>query len=228
MNPLFQKTKTILFDFGGTIDSDGFAWKDRFYPLYKNADFKWSENEFCKYFYASDDYLNGKLKNVDFLGTIHQQVTLLLKNAGCYEKKIARQVADKFIKDSMKNIKRNLSLIRRLSKIYKLGIVSNFYGNLPYIFKQAGLDRYFGAIIDSSNLGVIKPDPKIFKAALRPLKSNPKESVFVGDNLFRDMGGAKAMGMKHIWIKHKGSKKKPCCKNDIVIRSFLELENILL
>ncbi len=28
------QTKAILFDFGGTIDADGVAWKERFYPLY--------------------------------------------------------------------------------------------------------------------------------------------------------------------------------------------------
>lgn len=230
MNPSFEDIKTILFDFGGTIDSDGIPWKERFYPFYKEKGFRWPEEQFSKYFYASDDYLTDKkLKKVSYSETIALQVSLLMVNAGVYQKKIAEKISGKFLSDSLKNIKKNLPLIRKLSKKYKLGIVSNFYGNLPGIFHEIGFDRYFGAVIDSSNVGVIKPDPKIFETALAELKSDIEESAFVGDSLFRDMEGAKAMGMRHIWIKGVHSNKnKPCCKNDLVVRSFLELEEILL
>jgi HAD superfamily hydrolase (TIGR01509 family) len=230
MNRSLHNIKAVLFDFGGTIDSDGIPWKERFYPLYKNEGFHWSEKEYSKYFYSSDDYWTEKqLNRVSYSETLIKQVSLLLKNADAYEKALAKKIAKQFLSDSIKTIKRNLPLIRELHKKYRLGIVSNFYGNLPFIFQEIGLTHYFGAIIDSSNVGVIKPDPKIFKAALDKLNVSANESVFIGDSLKRDMTGAKMMGMKHIWVKNKEMNVgKPCCKEDLVIHSFMELKEILL
>ena len=95
---------------------------------------------------------------------------------------------------------RNRPVLEKLAGRYRLGIVSNFYGNLEAVCAGAGLSPYFGAMADSHCVGAEKPEPAIFKAALDPLKGNPETTLFVGDSLRRDREGARRMGMDFVWI----------------------------
>ena len=72
MKLLTNSFKAILFDFGGTLDSDGIAWKERFYPIYRSCGLNLDFKEFEKYFFSSDDALvEQKLKNLSFSKTIY-------------------------------------------------------------------------------------------------------------------------------------------------------------
>ena len=53
--------ETILFDFGGTLDADGVAWKERFYALYQDEGLAMTPEAFAPAFYAADDPLVGGL-----------------------------------------------------------------------------------------------------------------------------------------------------------------------
>ena len=115
------------------------------------------------------------------------------------------------------------------SNSVSLGIVSNFYGNLPSICRETGLSDYFKVVIDSGRVGFQKPDANIFLAALNELGTSPDRSVFVGDSMKRDMRGAKELGMRHIWVVGKNYRNDPpCCPGDLVVSSVMELEKILL
>ena len=73
--------KAILFDFGGTLDCDGIPWKERFYPLYRDAGIDWDLSSFERFFYASDDSLTAeKLDAVGYEATILEQVNRVLRN----------------------------------------------------------------------------------------------------------------------------------------------------
>lgn len=89
---------------------------------------------------------------------------------------------------------------------YKLGIVSNFDDTLPKVLEKFDLGRYFDAVVTPSLAGVEKPDPKILKFACRLLKTNPRNSVYVGDHPF-DILCAKKAGMSMVWI---------CDKSDVL------------
>jgi FMN phosphatase YigB (HAD superfamily) len=57
----------------------------------------------------------------------------------------------------------------------------------------------------------------------------PAAATFVGDSLPRDMAGARAVGMRHIWlVPATAPAADPCCGGDRQIRSLRELEAILL
>ncbi len=230
MDKSFQGVKALLFDFGGTLDADGLPWKEQFFPIYKKFGFDWSEEVFAPFFYHSDDTITEKkLTTMSFDKTILHQVTLLLTKAGRYDAKMAKKIADEYLKTSRANLKLNKPLLLKLKKKYRLGVVSNFYGNLPSIFKEIGYDKIFDAVIDSNRVGVIKPDPKIFQAALTQLKAGPQESVFIGDSFKRDMLGAKGIGMRHILLIHKNVRGwKTCCSEDRTIQSVRDLEGIFL
>lgn len=56
----------------------------------------------------------------------------------------------------------------------------------------------------------------------------PADATFVGDSLSRDMAGARAAGMRHIWLAGGADRTaQPCCPGDRVIASLQELEGLL-
>lgn len=82
-----------------------------------------------------------------------------------------------------------------------LGLVSNIT-LLPALLAQDleafGLAPLLGATAFSSGLGWRKPDPRIFRHVLEGLGAQPDQAVFVGDRLYDDIGGARAVGMRTV------------------------------
>ena len=112
---------------------------------------------------------------------------------------------------------------------YRLGVVSNFYGNLATVCNDLGLRPHLNVMVDSTDLGWTKPDPRLFRHALDALGVDPARAVFVGDSLSRDMAGARAVGMAHIWLVGDAAPlPDPCCPGDHVIRAVEDLRAILL
>jgi HAD superfamily hydrolase (TIGR01509 family) len=220
--------KAILFDFGGTLDSDGVPWKERFYPIYREEGIDWDLPTYERLFHASDDSLtHEKLGEVDYQAMLLEQVSRVLRNGDRYDALLARRIADRFYSDSLRCLNRNRPLLQRLSKQYLLGIVSNFYGNLEFLCEEIGYSEFFSTVIDSARVGVKKPNAAIFEAALERLGCSPQEAVFVGDNPIRDMAPAKALAMPHVWLNTLDPGRVPCCENDPVIRSLTALVDIL-
>ena len=66
--------------------------------------------------------------------------------------------------------------------------------------RALGLDRVFSHVVTSEDAGVGKPHPQFFWCALNVLKVQPEHAVMVGDTLDTDVAGARAVGMKSIWV----------------------------
>ena len=79
---------------------------------------------------------------------------------------------------------------------YKLGIISNVITSqeLHDWLIEDGLVPYFHPVVLSSLTGIRKPDPKIFELALNEANIDARHCAYVGDNIERDIGGAKAVG----------------------------------
>lgn len=88
-----------------------------------------------------------------------------------------------------------------LARDHRLALVSN---GAPDVQREklAGttLARYFGAIVISCEVGVAKPDRRIFEIALERIGANADDAVMVGDSLARDVAGAHAAGIRAVWI----------------------------
>jgi HAD superfamily hydrolase (TIGR01509 family) len=221
------QVKAVLFDFGGTLDSDGVPWKERFFPLYRAAGLDWDFSTFERYFHAADDSLTEeKLDEVGYQAMLSEQVSRVLRNGGQENAVLARGISERFYSDSLRCLKRNRALLLRLSGRYRLGIVSNFYGNLNFLCGEIGYDDLCAVVVDSARIGFSKPHASIFRAALAALGCLPEQAAFVGDNPIRDMGGARALAMPHVWLNAFPG-RQPCCEGDPVIRSLLELEEVL-
>ncbi|HXZ24310.1 MAG TPA: HAD family hydrolase [Methanomassiliicoccales archaeon] len=86
---------------------------------------------------------------------------------------------------------------------YRIGLVSDVAWGLPSSYPQIDmrhyhLREYFDDLVFSTDVGLRKPNPRIFKIALANVQSSPKEAVYVGNNLQADIKGALGVGMKAI------------------------------
>jgi putative hydrolase of the HAD superfamily len=96
-----------------------------------------------------------------------------------------------------------------LARDHQLALVTNGASDVQRD-KLGGtrLARHFGAIVVSAELGIAKPDPRIFQHALRAVGADAKDSVMIGDSLSRDVAGARAAGMRSIWIDRGDERSK--------------------
>ena len=85
-----------------------------------------------------------------------------------------------------------------------LGLVSNFEPWLDEVLALQGIADRFAAVAVSGRLGVAKPDPRIFKAALDDAGADPGATVHVGDQPVNDVAGARAAGITPVLIDRFG------------------------
>jgi HAD superfamily hydrolase (TIGR01549 family) len=233
-----QAIETVLFDFGGTLDSDGVAWKERFHALYRTEGLDLLADAFAPAFYAADDALVGALapttgleETVDALTTNLEAELARRGGTGHAEIDSARgqRVASRFLSEMSIAFARNRPVLETLSQRYRLGVVSNFYGNLEGACESSGLAPLFGAMADSQRVGAEKPDPAIFHAALSALHAAPETAVMVGDSLRRDYEGARRSGLSFIWIAPKDvqATERSVARDGSILGTVSELPDLL-
>jgi len=113
---------------------------------------------------------------------------------------------------------------------HRMGLVSNL--TLRADLMRADLQRWglldlLDATVFSSEVGVRKPDPRIFRQALDRLGTNPVGTVFVGDRLYDDVSGAQAVGMRGILTHQFRQEVDPAYRPDAVIEHLKELPEVL-
>ncbi|HEY3064672.1 MAG TPA: HAD family hydrolase [Methylomirabilota bacterium] len=219
----------VLFDFGGTLDADGVTWKERVGRLYRDEGVDVGGASFDRLFYAADDALVGKIeRTLSFQETVSRLTAGVARGLGLLDDALAERVAARFVDDARATLRRNAGVLATLSARYRFAIVSNFYGNLARVCGDGGLGGLFDVIVDSTDVGVCKPDPAIFRVALERLGVSPADAVFVGDSAPRDMAGARAAGLAHVWLVADGADRAvPCCPGDRVIGSLKDLPGVL-
>ncbi|MDG6914112.1 MAG: HAD-IA family hydrolase [Nitrososphaerota archaeon] len=96
--------------------------------------------------------------------------------------------------------------LRRLSDTgFKLALVSNAPPDVAETVSDLGLGRYFSVVVISGIAGVSKPNPDIFRIALRATGTQPGEAIHVGDLYEADVEGARNAGVTGILIDRDGN-----------------------
>jgi putative hydrolase of the HAD superfamily len=114
------------------------------------------------------------------------------------------------------------SLARLKAAGLRLGVVSNSDGRVEQALGAAGLRDYFDVVIDSALVGLEKPDPRIFRAALDALGVLPEEAIYVGDLYEVDVLGAQAAGLRAILFGAPAGETMPTCPTTSSIRDLVD------
>ncbi|MEV4969341.1 HAD-IA family hydrolase [Streptomyces sp. NPDC024062] len=102
-----------------------------------------------------------------------------------------------------------LDVLRRLrEQDVRIAVVSNVGWDWRPVFDALGLTPYIDANVFSYEVGVDKPDPRIFQLACDRLGVDPAEALMVGDEQHKD-GGAEAIGCRYLPVEHLPVESRP-------------------
>jgi epoxide hydrolase-like predicted phosphatase len=189
----------LIFDFGGVIVN--MRW-DVARELEQKYELE--PRTLLKTLYDADDWRavelgQGDLEDIDrWREAAHQR----LEEAGGKKLPYLHQEW----RDSWGPIRENLSLIRGLRPPYRISVLSNADRTLVERMEQTQLHDLFDDIISSADVGLAKPDERIYRLAAERLQLSVEECVFI-DDLERNIEAARKIGMKAIHFRvHEGDK----------------------
>jgi len=115
-----------------------------------------------------------------------------------------------------------------LYKHHKLAMLTNGAPSLQrFKIDASGLARYFATITISGELGIGKPDPRIFHYTLEQLGVAPEKALMIGDSIDRDVRGAQKAGLRCIWLNRFAQSIPQDMPVDGIIHNLSELISIL-
>jgi len=116
-----------------------------------------------------------------------------------------------------------IEVLQYLSEKYSLHIITNGFEKVQHIkLECSDLHKYFNKIITSEQVGVKKPDSKIFEFALSESAAIAQESIYVGDDLVVDIIGCQACGIDGVYFNPDKKKHDQCPKYEISCLSELK------
>ncbi len=233
-----KKISGIIFDYGGTLDARGDHWSEVIYDGYCQCGVEIDKTAYRDaYVYGERalavnpivtpdfhfvDILYAKLRlQLQFLSGRNlldtgkddaEKQALLTRNLGFDDnhiESVARRVADHISKATNELLEENRLILEQLrQKGLPLVLVSNFYGNIHTVLRDANLDGYFKDIVESAVVGVRKPNPAIFALGVCALDVPASEVLVVGDTYSKDIVPAHQLGCRAIWIKGRQWEEK--------------------
>ena len=110
----------------------------------------------------------------------------------------------------------------------RVGIVSNnLLGEQQEKLRYCELAPHVDELIVSEQVGVMKPDPEIFRVALERLGAAPAEAVMVGDSWAADVDGARRAGVRAIWFNPEGRRRPEPAPDVAELRALQPLPDAL-
>lgn len=200
-SPALPGLQAVLLDYGGTLDGDAQHWFDHFVALYDDVGADVPYAALKDAFYAADAELprDPAIATFGLERMVRTHVDIQLRELGSASVDLATRLAGRFIADTRAAWDRNRPLLVALARRFRLGVVSNSYGNMPALLADAGFPP-FAVIVDSSIAGLAKPDPAIYRLAATQLGLLPAAILHVGDSWERDVVPAHAVGMRTAWL----------------------------
>jgi len=108
-----------------------------------------------------------------------------------------------------------------------LHIVSNgFLAITKEKIKYSGIQKYFDVVLSAEEVGVLKPNQKVFEEAFRRANASASESIYIGDSLEADVRGPRNVGMDQIYynVHSKPHDESPTHE----VNHLLDIAEILL
>ena len=217
--------ENIIFDFGGTLDGNGIHWRDRVFYLIKKQipSLTWEQFEYADHRSIADFVADERTKS----RTLRQSAKTILSGINHYLPIGIIDLAlttEQFWHPAEEFLKRNRDFLEKLASSYRLGVISNNFGNTRGWCDEYNLTPLLETVIDSTVVGIEKPDPKIFHIALDEMETNSENSVYIGDTFSDDIVGSNQAGMFSAWLV--GTEDK-VCPNPSLVDIFLPQLNAL-
>ena len=119
-----------------------------------------------------------------------------------------------------------IELLDYLKPKYHLHLITNGFQEIQHTkLDGSGMEPYFDTLTVSEEVGVKKPNPEIFRFALRKANATAEESIMIGDEMAVDIDGARAAGIDQIFFNATGSTYKGSVTFEV--KSLLEIMKIL-
>ena len=205
--------KAIILDYGGTIDTGGRHWARVLREAYNAYNVPITDEQFREAYVFGERAL-AKAPIVkptdDFRQLLYKKVNQEIawleykgywKASGLMREDALHNIVSTCDTFAREQTARSRDVIEQLAKDYKLVLVSNFYGNIHTVLTSYGLDAFFPDIVESSVVGVRKPDPRIWRLGVQAAGCKAKQCVVVGDNFRKDIAPAHSVGCQTVWFK---------------------------
>ena len=159
----------------------------------------------------------------------------VLADAGCqapYDKVLARHLDRVYLEclgrlDALVPGARELLAYLR-DKGYKIGVLSNGFREVQHNkLRSAGIDGMIDLVVLSDDIGINKPDRRIFDHATRMAGTLPEHSLMIGDNPDTDMAGAVRAGWHSIYFNRDGRQPHATDPETIEITSLQQALGLL-
>jgi HAD superfamily hydrolase (TIGR01549 family) len=182
----------VFFDLGNTLISEEEAVTDRLRQIasaFAACGLRYSEAQIVGAFWQASREFAPRVvtRAVDLLAgnralreTVLQQIT--------YRKAIERPYPD------------SRAVLQDVRTIYHIGIIANQSEGTAARLAAYGVAPFIALCLSSTESGLTKPDPAIFREALRRAQGVPERTVMVGDRVDNDIAPAKALGWKTIRV----------------------------
>lgn len=167
--------------------------------------------------------LKGKTVNLEEIR--FQAFKRTVESIGCCSDILAADLNALYLKHRFEDLELYPDVIPTLDTLrskFSLGLLSNGNG-YP---ERCGLQGRFGFVVFSQDVGVEKPDPRIFSAACSQAGCRPHDLMHVGDSLESDVAGANASGAVSVWLNRNGVENTSTVQPDHEIRRLTELVDI--
>ncbi|HEX2203544.1 MAG TPA: HAD-IA family hydrolase [Longimicrobium sp.] len=198
--------KAILFDVGNTL-----LWLDHPFvvELLREHGYPTTEDDLLAAQYgarllldelvrngqAGDDAARGRV----FFGEVFRQIGVADEHFAAIAQRLWARHAERNLWNGLRE--RTVETLEELkARGYRLGVVSNADGRVEALLVELGLRPHFEVVVDSGDVGVEKPDPRIFRLALERMGVEPHEAAYVGDVYEIDVVGARAAGLRPFLI----------------------------
>ncbi len=200
--------KGIIFDYGGTLDTNGGHWGAVIWSGYEKYQVPVNLSSFQEaYAYAERQMAIQPIikPEFNFLEVLEAKLKVQFEYLIAAGYDLDRELANKIAFDGYSLAKDTVAQVKpllvALGKQYPIVLVSNFYGNLKAVLADFGVLSYFKAVVESAVVGVRKPDPAIYALGVEAMGLPAAEILVVGDSYSKDMAPAKAVGCQTLWLK---------------------------
>ncbi|WP_313491202.1 HAD family hydrolase [Sphingobacterium multivorum] len=200
--------KGIIFDYGGTLDTNGGHWGAVIWSGYEKYQVPVNLNAFQEaYTYAERQMaLQPIIKpQFNFLEVLEAKLNVqfdyLIAAGYDLDRSLAHRIAFDGYSLAKNTVEEVKPLLNSLHEKYPIVMVSNFYGNLKSVLDDFGILSYFQEVVESAVVGVRKPDPAVYALGVTKIGLPAQEVLVVGDSYSKDMVPAKAVGCQTLWLK---------------------------